>query len=66
MLFIVGSEDKQVDTAMVRVGYELFKAAGHPARFEVLTGAGHGWNNAYGVNEMVWDFLRDKKNLANQ
>lgn len=62
MLFIVGSEDTQVDAKTVRVGYELFKMAGHPVRFEVLRGAGHGWNAAYGVNDMVWKFLSDKEN----
>lgn len=59
MLFIVGSEDTQVDAKTVRVGVELFKMAGHPVRFEVLRGAGHGWNAAYGVNDMVWEFLSD-------
>lgn len=59
LLFIVGSEDTQVDVKTVRVGYELFKTAGHPVRFEVLRGAGHGWNAAYGVNDMVWEFLSE-------
>jgi poly(3-hydroxybutyrate) depolymerase len=61
MLFIGGSEDKQVDPEIVRIGAEIFKMAGHPVRFEVIRGAGHGWNANYGVNDMVWGFLHDKE-----
>lgn len=62
LLFIVGSHDKQVEPETVRLGSELFKMASHPIRYEVLDGAGHGWNAAYGVNEMVWQFLSNKEN----
>lgn len=62
ILTIVGSEDTQVGQEAVRLCYELFQMAGHPVRHEVLPGAGHGWNAAYGVNELIWSFLRDKEN----
>lgn len=62
MLYIVGSEDQQVNPEYVRIGYELFNMAGHPVRYDVLPGAGHGWNGGYGVNEKIWQFLKDKEN----
>lgn len=62
LLFVVGSEDMQVNPEVVRVGYEMFNMASHPVRFEVIRGAGHGWNAAYGVNELMWSFLQNKDN----
>lgn len=39
----------------------LFERGQHPVRFEIIEGAGHGWNRKFGVNNIVWDFLRDKR-----
>ncbi len=64
LLFIAGSEDQQVNSEVVRLGYELFNMAGHPVKFELLRGAGHGWNANYGVNDLIWKFLQNKENRS--
>lgn len=61
MLFIVGSQDTQVPPEVVRTASRIFEAGGHPIEFRLLDGAGHGWNNNFGVNRILWNFVRDKR-----
>lgn len=61
MLFLVGSRDTQVPAKMVRVACDVFQRGQHPVRFQILEGAGHGWNQKFDVNNIVWEFLHDKR-----
>jgi polyhydroxybutyrate depolymerase len=55
MLFLVGSQDRQVPPEAVRVGYDVFKRQGHWVQLRIIEGFGHGWPR--GENERVWEFL---------
>jgi polyhydroxybutyrate depolymerase len=55
MLFMVGSQDRQVPPSFVRAGHDAFKREGHPVEFRVIEGFGHGWPRS--ENERVWNFL---------
>jgi poly(3-hydroxybutyrate) depolymerase len=58
ILFLVGSEDRQVPPEMVRKGHAAFAREGHPVEFRLIPGLGHGWP---GVNEEIWEFLEGKR-----
>ena len=57
MLFIVGSEDRQVPPATVREACTCFEREGHPAEFLLIEGLGHRWAVEHDVNETIWRFL---------
>lgn len=57
MLFLVGSEDRQVSPETVKKAHDAFKEAGHLVELRVLNAAGHGWNKQLGINESIWRFL---------
>jgi polyhydroxybutyrate depolymerase len=57
MLFIVGSEDRQVSPDVVRAAHDAFEADGHPTTFHLIPGFGHGWDKRHGLNELIWQFL---------
>ena len=61
MLFIVGSQDTQVPPDVVRTAARIFETGGHPIEFRLLNGAGHGWNNSFGVNRILWNFIKNKR-----
>lgn len=58
ILFLVGSEDRQVPPEMVRKAHDAFQREGHPVEFRLIPGIGHGWPP---VNEDIWQFLVDKQ-----
>jgi len=60
MLFISGTNDKQVTPAAVREAHDAFQSVGHPVEFHNLESAGHGWHPQQ-VNDLVWDFLSTKR-----
>jgi polyhydroxybutyrate depolymerase len=55
MLFLVGSNDRQVPPEVVRVGHDVFKREGHPVEFRIVEGFGHGWPRS--EHQRVWEFL---------
>lgn len=57
ILFITGSEDKQVPPATVKAACECFRREGHPVEFCEVEGLGHGWALEQGINERIWRFL---------
>jgi polyhydroxybutyrate depolymerase len=59
MLFMVGSQDRQVPPEAVRVGYDVFAREGHPVEFRVIEGFGHGWPR--GENGRVWEFFESHR-----
>lgn len=59
MLFIVGANDQQVGVHNVQAAYDTFKAADHPSTFHLVDDYGHGWPDELGINETVWNFLKE-------
>jgi poly(3-hydroxybutyrate) depolymerase len=59
MLFMVGSQDRQVPPEAVRVGHDVFAREGHLVAFRVIEGFGHGWPRA--ENERVWEFFESHR-----
>jgi poly(3-hydroxybutyrate) depolymerase len=57
MLFIAGSEDRQVPPAAVREAYECFRREGHPVEFLMIEGLGHRWALDRDINAKIWGFL---------
>ena len=57
ILFITGSEDRQVSPAQVEAARDAFKKDGHPTKLHTIPGFGHGWALKRGINEEVWTFL---------
>jgi poly(3-hydroxybutyrate) depolymerase len=57
MLFIIGSQDRQVHPAIVRSAHDAFARDGHPVEFRTIDGFGHGWPRNQGINEGIWAFL---------
>ena len=60
MLFISGTEDRQVTPAQVKAAKDAFDREGHPTTLLTIPGYGHGWAHKLGVNEEVWAFLAEK------
>ena len=65
ILFIAGSQDKQVPFEVVLAASQCFEKEGHPVDFMKHPG-GHGWNHELGVNETLWKFLKDKRRETRQ
>jgi len=57
MLFIAGSQDRQVSPATVRAASDAFVRDGHPVEFRVIQGFGHGWPRIQEENNRIWKFL---------
>ena len=57
MLFIAGTEDRQVPPAAVREAYDCFRRADHPVEFLLIEGLGHHWALEHDVNAKIWRFL---------
>ena len=57
MLFIVGSQDRQVPPATVRAARDAFARDGHPVTLWTVEGFGHGWPRTQDANEGIWAFL---------
>jgi len=57
MLFIVGSDDRQVPPDVVSSAYECFRREGHPSEYYEVPGLGHAWAGRQGINEQIWQFL---------
>ncbi|MHB1031368.1 MAG: CE1 family esterase [Pirellulaceae bacterium] len=57
MLFIVGSQDRQVSPAIVRSAHDAFAHDGHPVEWRIIDGFGHGWPRDEGINDDIWLFL---------
>ena len=57
MLFVVGTDDKQVSPESVTRARDRFAAAGHPAKLIQLQGVGHCWAKDRGINATIWQFL---------
>lgn len=61
IMFISGTDDRQVEPRLVQAACSAFTNNGHPTTFHSMPGKGHGWN---GVNELAWSFLRDKRKAS--
>ncbi len=57
LLFIAGSEDRQVPPAAVREAYDCFRREGHPVEFLIIEGLGHHWALEHDINPKIWRFL---------
>jgi poly(3-hydroxybutyrate) depolymerase len=57
VLFITGSEDRQVSPALVREAYDACRRQGHPSELLELPGVGHQWATGHNVNSRIWQFL---------
>ena len=57
MLFIVGSQDRQVSPATVRAASDAFVREGHPVEYRMIRGFGHGWPRSQDENQRIWEFL---------
>lgn len=62
MLFIVGSNDRQVSPTTVRAAHDAFQRAGHPVTWYEIEGHGHGWANVDELNERIWAFCAAHEN----
>ena len=58
VMFIAGSEDRQVSPDTVKKAYTNFGRAGHPVEFCLIEGLGHQWALQHDVHEKMWRFLR--------
>ena len=57
LLFIAGSEDRQVPPDAVREAFDCFRREGHPVEFLVIEGLGHHWALEHNINAKIWRFL---------
>ncbi|MBN2021972.1 MAG: dienelactone hydrolase family protein [Pirellulales bacterium] len=64
IMFIAGSDDRQVPPADVKKAADFFRHEGHPVELLVLDGLDHRWAGDFDINIRIWRFLsrhpRDK------
>lgn len=58
VMFIAGSEDRQISPDAVKEAYTCFGREGHPVEFCLIEGLGHRWALEHDVNERMWRFLQ--------